>query len=468
MKKLYLITLIVLFCYIVSAEPLTVTHELLTPATEPGKIITFGMKIRNDMLTDDTFIISKDEFGEFPFSDVIESISIEPAQIDLSAHESQSVIVKFKILDDAVPGKNYKTFVKIKSLQNPEIKVKHDFIIDVVSPEEIIDINTNFPDKIIPGKDIVFQISFKNTANLLLDPVDIYIVSDLFSKQYKEKFYAYQEVTKDLSFKLDKTTKEGKYTLGIKVYKDNKLKGNLVKEFLVLTNPDIEEKIVFDYGLFSKKKTITKTNHGNINVEESYSLKLNSFQSMLTKFDKTPNKIIGNNFEWIFNIKPGESYSIVITYYYNLFYIIILLLVVLGLIYLWFSKRKLLVKKSILRIKKSDKEDLLRFKVMIHLKNNTGRKINNIKVMDVLPNIIKSTREYGTLKPDKIQKGEKSSRLVWEIDSLESGEERILSYNIVSGLKIFGKFGLPPTIVKYKNKYGKIIMSNSNRVISLV
>lgn len=467
MKKLYAFLLIVMFCSIVSAEPLTVTHQLLTGSAEPGKTITFEMKLRNDMISDDTFIISKDEFGEFPFSEIIESVSIEPNQIDLESHESKSVIVSFKILKDVVPGKNYKTFVKIRSLQNPEIKLKHEFIIEVVSPEELIAIDTNFPDKVAPGREVVFQATFKNTANLLLDSVDIYIVSDLFSKQYKEKFYAYQEITKDMSFKLDPTTKEGKYTLGIKTYKDNELKGNLIKEFSVLTNPDVEEEITFEHSLFSKKKTITKTNNGNINVDESYSVKLNSFQRMLTRFDKTPNKIIGDNVEWVFNIKPNESHSIIITYYYNTFYIGILLLVVLILIFLWFSKRKLLVKKSILRVKTTDKGSLLKFKIMIHMKNNTNKKISNLKVMDVIPNLIKSTKEYGTLKPTRIQKGEKSSRLVWEIDSLESGEERILSYNIVSELKIFGKFGLPPTIVKYKSKK-RTVTIQSNRVISLI
>ena len=41
MKKLYLIILIFLFCSIVSAEPITVTHKLLTNTAEPGKIVIF-------------------------------------------------------------------------------------------------------------------------------------------------------------------------------------------------------------------------------------------------------------------------------------------------------------------------------------------------------------------------------------------------------------------------------------------
>ena len=189
---------------------------------------------------------------------------------------------------------------------------------------------------------------------------------------------------------------------------------------------------------------------------------------MFTRFDKIPSKIIGNNVEWIFDIKPNDSYGIVITSYYNLFYFAILLLISFGLFYLWISKRELLIKKSILKLKSDDKGGLLKFKVMLHFKNNTGKRIKGIKVMDVLTNIIKSTKEYGTLKPDKIQRGEKSSRLVWMLESLEKGEERILSYNIESGLKIFGKFGLPSTVVKYKGRGNRTVVSRSNRVISLV
>ena len=150
----------------------------------------------------------------------------------------------------------------------------------------------------------------------------------------------------------------------------------------------------------------------------------------------------------------------------ELIFVILIVGVIAGIFsYMWFKKRKLLVKKSILKLQ-DDKKDL-KFKVMLHLKNNTSSRINDIRVMDVLPNIIKSTGEYGTLKPSKIQKGEKSGRLVWEIESLEKSEERILSYNIVSGLKIFGRFGLPLCVVKYK-KGKKLMTSMSNRVVSLV
>jgi len=464
MKRI-LPVIFIIFCSFAVAEEIEVTHKLLGSNAEPGKTAIFEMSIRNDMGSDDTFIISKDEFGESPFSEVIESATVEPNQLDIMSHEKESAIVKFKLLDDAIPEKNYKTFVRVKSLQNPELNIKHEFVIKVVSPEDVIKIDTNFPNKVIPGKEVVFQVELENTANILLEDVDIYIVSDLFSKQYKERFYAYQEITKDLSFELDKMTKEGNYILGVKVYKDNKLKGNLEKEFVVVTNPDIEEEINVEYSLLSNRKTITKTNNGNVNVEESYSLRLGPLQRWLTRFDKEPSKIIGNNFEWIFDVKPGESYSLVIVSYNNSFYWGVLLVIAGIFLYMWFKKRKLLVKKNILKLQ-DDKKNL-RFKVMLHLKNNTNLRINDIRVMDVLPSIIKSTGEYGTLKPSKIQKGEKSGRLVWEIESLEKGEERILSYNVVSGLKIFGRFGLPLCVVKYK-KGKKLMTSKSNRVASLV
>ena len=58
--------------------------------------------------------------------------------------------------------------------------------------------------------------------------------------------------------------------------------------------------------------------------------------------------------------------------------------------------------------------------------------------------------EYGTIKPDKVQDGIKGKRLVWRINELARGEERIISYRIQTKMGIVGKLVLPATVVRYK------------------
>jgi len=467
MRQVILLFLVILFAFSAFGEPLTISHNRLSNYAEPGKSVIFELKIRNDQNFDDTFVISKDELGELPFSDVIKSVSIEPSQIDLEAHETESVVVKFDILEDAIPGKNYKTFVKVRSVKNPGLKMEHDFLIEIAAPENIIEIDANFPETIYPGREVIFQVDIKNTANILLEDVEIYIISDLFSKKYKEKFYAYQDITKELRFDVGQDVKPGEYILGVKAYKDDEIRGSFVREFQVSVNPDIEERKGFESGWFSKSLIITKTNDGNIPAEESYSISFGWLQDWFIGFDKEPDKAIGNNYEWHFILEPNQSNTIRITYYNRLVYVLLFATVFLLIGFLWLFKRKVIIRKTIIKVD-DDKKELNKFKVMLHIKNNTGKSVKNLKVYDVLPSIVKSSKEFGTLKPNKVQRGEKSSRLVWDVDSLEKHEERIISYNVVSNLRIIGNFRLPPALVRYKGKNKRLVEVKSNVVTDLI
>jgi hypothetical protein len=98
---------------------------------------------------------------------------------------------------------------------------------------------------------------------------------------------------------------------------------------------------------------------------------------------------------------------------------------------------------------------------MIQIKNGRNEKIDHVKIMDVLPNTFKSTEEFGTLKPTRIQQGTKGKRFIWELEHLTAQEERILSYKIKSNYKLIGETRLPPTLVQFTTKKGKIISEKS-------
>ena len=108
----------------------------------------------------------------------------------------------------------------------------------------------------------------------------------------------------------------------------------------------------------------------------------------------------------------------------------------------------MILTKSVLKIKQE--KEISDMKILIHIKNNTNKLIKNIKVMDVIPKLAKIHKEFGTVHPTKIQKGAAGHRLIWELDEMEPGEERVFAYKIQSKLPIVGGVKLPPAKATFK------------------
>ena len=74
------------------------------------------------------------------------------------------------------------------------------------------------------------------------------------------------------------------------------------------------------------------------------------------------------------------------------------------------------------------------------------------------------TKEFGTLKPDHMQKGSNNIRLIWNVPSLEIGEERIFSYKVKSKIDIVGSLVLPAAAVHFVNDKGQVVTVKSRNV----
>jgi hypothetical protein len=130
---------------------------------------------------------------------------------------------------------------------------------------------------------------------------------------------------------------------------------------------------------------------------------------------------------------------------------------------IYYMKRVVSIKKAVFKMR-DEKGAVAEIKVLLHVSNKTSKPITEIKVVDILPNMLILSHEFGTLKPNKFQKGEKSSRLIWDIDELEPGEERVISYRAKPGLHVIGSLTLPASLLRYTNKDKRIIDMQSNKV----
>ena len=141
-----------------------------------------------------------------------------------------------------------------------------------------------------------------------------------------------------------------------------------------------------------------------------------------------------------------------------------ILLIIIGMfVFYYFKGKTITISKTLFKIK-DEKDDVTELKILLHVSNNTDMEVHNIKVIDILPNLIKPTPDFATLKPERIQKGPKGMRMIWNIPKLEIHEERVISYKVHSRLPLVGEVELPAALVQYKTRGHKLVSVKSNKL----
>jgi hypothetical protein len=165
----------------------------------------------------------------------------------------------------------------------------------------------------------------------------------------------------------------------------------------------------------------------------------------------------------VFNIEPNEKHKIVVKVsFIPLAILIVILAILASSLYVW-STRKLLIKKEILKVDET-KDGITELKILLHIKNKSRSTLRHLAVVEHLPKVIEPMKDFGTLKPEKVQKGSKGVRIMWLLPELVKGEERIISYKVRSKINIVGSFVLSPAQIRYRALRGKKIIVESNAV----
>ncbi|MEA3378709.1 MAG: hypothetical protein U9Q69_03645, partial [Nanoarchaeota archaeon] len=276
------------------------------------------------------------------------------------------------------------------------------------------------------------------------------------------RLFPLQQRTETFSFSIDAGALPKDYDLSIRVVYNDEILKQAVSKFQVLENTDVKQKKEFESGFLTKTYSITKTNYGNTIVEEAYTLKLTYFQKLFASYNENPSLIDEQGLHWHYAVNPDSTYTITATVNYRpLFIAFFIVIVFIILVYLWLS-RGVSIKKEIIKVRETS-EGITEVKILLHLKNKSSRTIRFLKIVEILPTVLEPIKDFGTLKPEKIQKGRKGVRLMWVIPELVKGEERIISYKAKSKINIIGTFLLLPAKIRYKNIGGKAITINSNR-----
>jgi hypothetical protein len=462
MKKVgvYLALFLFIASCVYASNDLKLNVTSLQDKIEAGKEANFKIHVVNNGIREDIFRIYVDELSVYPFSDFAEKITIEPNQLIIKSHEGIDVSVKVKVLSTARANINHILTIKARSLTNSELNAEDKLNIFVISPQQVISVLPIIPKDIEPGKNFDAIVYYGNRINEQFDNLKILISGVFFSESDEISLMPYENVSRDYKINIRSSVEPGDYIFSLRVYKDKELKGEYSSKVTVGASSFIREDKKVSKGLLSQVITLTEINKGNV-VASKKIIYPSRFLDSLYLFIEPEAAKEGNNYAWYITLKPDEIYNIRINKDYKPIVIVLIIIISFLWVLSYLFGKQIIIKKKILKIKKEEKGAEL--KVLISVRNR-GPELRNVKVIDIIPSYMKPSDDFGTLKPNKIQRGVMGLRFIWDIDSLQRGEERVLSYVVHYKLPVIGKIKLPAAFVQFR-KNDRVFGVKSNKLI---
>ncbi|MEM0465317.1 MAG: hypothetical protein QXW97_01290 [Candidatus Pacearchaeota archaeon] len=385
-------------------------------------------------------------------------IDIKPSTpIWINSGESKTIQIEVIPRENLLEKQEPLSFeYQIKNSKN-EFK-KDNLIINILSLDNSFIIS---PEPINPKSEKLI-LEIKNIANYDYNDLKMYFTSPFFDDyQIIIPMKAFER--KKIEIPIDKNKlkvlRAGNFILKIDINTEGKtIKKDIITKFVEL--PKIEQKEVKE-GFIIKRLEITKKNIGNVKETATIIVQKNFFSYLFTTVRPLPSKsfIEGLNriYVWEKDLVPDDELSVVIitNWLYPIFIISLIIFLV------WIIKksleRDLIFRKEVSFVRTKGGE----FALKVSLKIKSKKYIERINIIDKLPNIVNLYEKFGAVAPDKVDMQNK--RIEWNIESMNSGEERIFSYIIYSHkIGVIGRFELPSARIVYE-KNGKIKEATSNR-----
>lgn len=230
----------------------------------------------------------------------------------------------------------------------------------------------------------------------------------------------------------------GEYNLQLEVLRGDTTEQVLNQSLGVVPVRHIDRSTESQNRVIEYSETISATNTGNSVTRVELNKTLPGYIEPLTSFntsaDKASSSENGEIFHWYFELEPGETASVS----YRTRYwppILVAGILVAGLLAL---KR---LYTGIGFSKKVRKDNGL-VKVHIEVRNGSNHSIQNLEVTDFVPDIASVEDDFPMAEP-VIRKTGNGTRLTWEIDSMEPGEQRVFEYGIKPLVEVEGGASLP-------------------------
>lgn len=432
-------------------------------------VAEFNLTIQNNLQSEEEFTIKK---TGYPFWDQYTKPLQNPITVRVPGGESATILLYVAPLHiTSVDTYTLEIGVEMERLKE---EIKAPITVAIISTEPLIGgyIPTVLgsasvvPEMIDPRNEFIIRINLNNQNVINYSNLTVRIESSLFRDELYYALGPKEEKTFEVRKKIDSMTPPQAGQLELTVLKDDR----------VIVTPALREFSVAEYIVkedLRKEEAILRTRTG-IKITSN-----NPDYRGLTKIQTSPIRNLflsteprartlkeNDKFYLVWDIKlgSGNSMSIYVTENYRPLVVIIALIIIAIVLYFLF-RSPLVVRKSIANVGMSE-GGISEAKVVVRVKNRSPKAISTIEVIDNVPHIANVEKELsiGSMQPHAIlQHPKKGIMIKWNIESIEPGDERVLSYKMKSRLSILGEFNLPAATARTKIG-NKVIITNSNRV----
>ena len=333
--------------------------------------------------------------------------------------------------------------------------VRDTMTVTIVNLKDAIEIE---PASLKPGAANI-RIVVRNTQNTRLENVQLSLDSEFFSAKQTLSLEPFATTT--LTIPVDtakiKSLPAGKYIItGRASIGDAQA---TLQGFLTYVEQQSVSAHADSKGFLVRTKTLTKTNEGNVPVADTIIVRRDILTRLFTSYSREPliaeRHGIYVQYEWQKELQPGESWSLITTTNYTFPFILVLLVIASAFLVRHYSRTQIVTQKRVSYVKTKGGQFALKVQLTVRARSN----VTNVQVIDRLPGMTKMYEKFGT-KPDRVDAA--SRRLFWNIDRLQAGEERVISYIVYSTIKVVGRFELPPALVVFEHN-GSTHEALSNR-----
>ncbi|MAG39140.1 hypothetical protein CMO90_03565 [Candidatus Woesearchaeota archaeon] len=431
-----------------------------------------SVPIKKDIFSDEAAEFNITITNFLGISDVFTVSAFDPSwnlltnQILVPADSSKSFVLKINPGSE-VPLGIHAINVKFKSSQIGEFMNKvftinirpYDPVFGIYRPS--IQFSANIDKEVDPRKKIPIEIYLRNRNALDIGELEIEIESTLFQDKVTTTLGPLEEKRTEYLYKIDELQEPGLFSLDVKLLVKDVVISQSTQTYEVIGYSTIIQDRESKSFLFKTTETITLENLGNSKKTKKVNLAMSWLKRMLTNSDPK-STTVGKSLEWDITLNSQELRTIIVTTNYRR-PIFLLIIIFISLILYYIYRSPIIITKEAFAESQND-EGLEHLKIRLFVKNRTRKIVDRIGIIDRIPSIAQllKSKKLGTIHPEKITPHEKKGTIIkWNIESLEPFEERIITYEIKSRLKIIGNLSLPEVRIKFMDgNKERIIYSN--------
>lgn len=438
-REIFLITVLSLFVF--SATGFTAEMEVVDRTAMIDDPAQFNLTVQNDYSDRERFRISSintppvaSEWIEYEYSKSVDEDEVKGFLINVTPAENAI-------------QQNYDFTANVRSFSNNELRKLETFFTVKNSHDLRITSFEISSSSSEPGETVQAVSTVKNTDS---DPVEQFKVEMNSLNQTVERegtqLRAGDSIRYNFEIDVPERKSPGKESINLNVTKDGESRHSSSRQLEIQRIENISVETSEQDRIITASESIELENHGNIRSEKTVERTIPVYAEPLTDFSVEPSSSESTDssttYTWNVQLNPGEKEQLVIDTNYTPA-LVVVALVLLGVIGL----KKL--GSDISLTKKSEAQDGS-VKIIVELENSSGRELTDLTVKDFVPDIAEVPQDFEMAKP-KVTKTNNGTKLEWNIDSIQPGEQRMLEYRIKPLVEVEDGITLSPATIEKDN-----------------